>query len=424
MGTSNRVVVAPIAAILLAALAIASTARADTLKLKSGKTLHGKIVSRDGALLRFRTPLGVMDVPQADIDSIEEGPAPWEEYDRVRPTFPDTADDQARLGEWCRDHGLEPQARKHFQRAIELDADHAAARSALGFKRHGTLWVRPSDVQRANAKPPASKPARATKPAKAVLSPEEKLIRELIGKYTARIKAIYIGRLDQKDPSSKLFEDGRNQILAIHDPLAIPAISSVLSKGRHRAVRELMVEALSRFKEDEATMNLVVVTLLDPDPMVRRRAALTLVPRKDDRIVSRLRKALSSNEDTVVRNAAVALGILRAREAVEDLALVLYTVERRNVRYARTEIIGDVWQAFNGQVLLSQGQRQYAYRPSVISVLSNGTAVGTTWVDEVRDVTFYRTDVQEALIHITGVNFGFDADAWIAWSQKNPMKKP
>src|SRR5262249_10467560 len=162
------------------------------------------------------------------------------------------------------------------------------------------------------------------------------------------------------------------------------------------------VESLSSFKDsgkDEATMNLVVVTLLDPDPVVRRAAAQALVPRKDERIVGRLRKGLSSKEDTIVRNSAVALGILKARDAVPDLATVLYTVERRQVRYARQEILGDVVSTFGKRTIVPHVEGQLFYDPQ-IGVLQPQTIIGTMWVDEVRDVQVVRTEVQESLIAI------------------------
>lgn len=238
-------------------------------------------------------------------------------------------------------------------------------------------------------------------------------------RWHVRVSDIFKGRLDRSEPDSLRFRDGRSQILAIRDSLAVGALARVLSRGG-APVRLLMVEALGGFKDDEATLNLVIVALLDPDPSVRTAAAEALRPRKDSRIVKRLTDALTSDEDMVMRNAAAALGVLRAREAVPDLAKVLYSVERRLVRFKRAEVVGAVLNTFNGTVVFAADGRNGAYRPQIVSVLGSGAIVGTTWVDEVQDVKQYRTDVQEALIAITGENFGFDGDAWMKWAREHP----
>jgi len=249
---------------------------------------------------------------------------------------------------------------------------------------------------------------------------EERLVRELKTRWHVRVADIYAARLERSSPDSTLFADGRQQILAIQDPLAIGGIARVLSRG-HAEVRLLMVEALGRLAADESTLNLVVVTLFDPEPRVRAAAAVALIPRKDGRVVGRFRESLQSDEDAVMRNAAYALGVLKAREAVADLARVLYSVERRTVRYKRSEVIGAVFDTFNRTaVAVWQGQ-SLPYRPQTVSVLGSGTLVGTTWVNEVQDIKKFRTDVQEALIAITGENFGFDAEAWIRWSRDHPL---
>ena len=398
-----------------ALLLTASAARGDTLRLRSGNTLEGKVESRTEEVVRFRTEPGVIEVKTADVLTFEQGPAPWERFEQIRGDYPDDADGQYALGLWCRSHGLPSMARKQFQKAVALDPTHEGALAALGGS--ATARVRKSG---GTASGPAQAKARpASKPARSA-SPEDKLLRDLITQWHVRVTSIYTVKLKNRDESAPIFKEGRDQILAIHDPLAISAIASGLSRGP-AAVRKLMIESLASFMEDgrdEATMNLIVTALLDPDPTVRRAAAQALVPRKDARVVGRLRKALWSKEDTVVRNAAVALGILKAREAVADMATVLFTVERRNVRYARQEIIGDVISTYGGRTLLPHQPGQLYYQPGV-GVLAPNTVVGTVWVDEVRDMQVFRTDVQEALIAITGQNLGFDPEAWINWAREH-----
>ncbi|MCK6483274.1 MAG: HEAT repeat domain-containing protein [Phycisphaerae bacterium] len=397
----------------LAAFLIASLAaplHADTIRLKGGRTLHGKIEAQTETTVRLRTTSGTIELSRDEITLIEHGPAPWEEYDRIKGDYPDTADGQFRLALWCETRNLNAEARRHYERVIELNPDHLSARRALGYVRADGQWRRRGDS--------ASKPARAAADKPARPSPEEKLIRELITRWHVRVSDIFKGRLEGRDPASPQFANGRSQILAIHDPLAIPALSAVLSRG-DVPVRRLLVDALASFEADEATMNLLVVALLDPHPTIRRAAADALIPRRDERVIQRLRKALFSDEDAIIRNAARALGALKAREAVEDMASVLYTMQRQRVRYARREIIGELINVFGRPMIIRRNQQVLNYHANDISVLRDGTVVGTTWVDAIENVQLLRTDVQEALIEITGQNFGFDADAWIKWAREN-----
>jgi hypothetical protein len=301
----------------------------------------------------------------------------------------------------------------HLRAVIDVDPDHAEARKALGFIHDKGQWVKRGGRPRPD---PAIKKARQQ--AKA----QDDRIRKAIAEWFVQVKATYRGRLEgESDPSSKRFRDGREQILAIRDALAIPAITSILSTGSD-LVRRLMVESLAQFEEDEATMNLVVVTLLDPSPDLRKTAAVELVERKDPRIIGTLRDALHSDEEAVLRNASTALGLLKAREAVEDLIPRLSIQTRQNVLVTGPVYLDSIWHVFGGSRRYRFDNDYLWYEPASIGCLGPGTILGTEAWHEVHLVSIYRTEVQEALIKITGQNFGFDADAWRLWWRQNGKK--
>ena len=197
----------------------------------------------------------------------------------------------------------------------------------------------------------------------------------------------------------------------------MPALSGVLSTG-HSEARKVMVESLAQFDNDEATMNLAVVTLLDPSPEVRGLAAKELARRNDERVVEHLRQALGSEEEDILRNAAAALGVLKARSAIEDLIMVLTTERVGTVRISRPVFLDGVFVGLGGGTRFVQGGRLVYYRPVGIGVMGPGTMVGTATRYETDIITVHRTEVQEALIAITGQNFGFDADDWLDWWRK------
>jgi hypothetical protein len=167
---------------------------------------------------------------------------------------------------------------------------------------------------------------------------------------------------------------------------------------------------------------IVVVALLDPASEIRNQAATELLRRNDERVVERLRGALGSNEEFILRNAAAALGVLKASSAVEDLIAVLSTEEQRSVYVSRPVMLDTVWGCFARSARYQHGNRTFRYRPNRIGVLAPNTLIGTEGSYEEQTVSVYRTEVQEALIAITGQNFGFDRDAWMTWWRAQPRK--
>ena len=67
--------------------------------------------------------------------SITPGRTVWDDYaDQVKAADAKDPTALVALGDWCRDHGLGVQAKKHWTAAIAIDTDHADARKRLGFQ--------------------------------------------------------------------------------------------------------------------------------------------------------------------------------------------------------------------------------------------------------------------------------------------------
>ncbi|UCG32841.1 MAG: HEAT repeat domain-containing protein [Phycisphaerales bacterium] len=278
----------------------------------------------------------------------------------------------------------------------------------------GLVIIDLRDVRRRVVSPPTAEPLDPAK---------QERIDKAVYEYTRQLRAIKRTYLDRPRDSKYegAFAKGRKRVLAMNDPLAIDPLTRLLSDGDERC-RVLLVEALDRFDDDQATMNLVVVALLDPAESVRLKAAEALLKRNDPRVVSDLRSALQSDEDFVVRNAAVALGILRAREAAPDLIHLLsyerkvsYTVPREALL---TTIQGNYIAGYRAKVA-----RGVAQVEPIIGVIGSGSAISSAPITVRLTQTVYRTEVQEALIAITGQNFGFSHDKWLQWLAQNPPPK-
>ena len=280
---------------------------------------------------------------------------------------------------------------------------------------NGLVIVNLKDVRRRIITPP---------PDAALDQAEQERVDRAVNEYTIRLRAIKRSYLDlgKASAAERLFAQGRRRVLALDDPLAIGPLTRILSEG-NRATRRLLVEALDRFDDDEATMNLVVIAVLDPAESVRRQAALALLKRGDPRVVSDLRAALKSDEDEVVRNAAVALGILRAWEAARDLVDLLSYTRRATITIPREELISGIQGNYISGIRYRVA-RGVAQAEPVVGVLSSGSALSQQPIKVRRTVTVYRTEVQEALIAITGQNFGFDPGKWLQWLAQHPAPPP
>lgn len=379
---------------------------ADILHLTSGGMIDGEILETTGRGYKVRTVVGTVTVALDAVRSVESAPSPFQEYEQRQSQAGESAAAQFELAEWCGQVGLSAERRKHLLRAVELDPDHEPARAALGFVRVGELWIEARTVlERTPARPAESGEADA-----------EKLAAAIQTEWYRRVRAIRSNLLDS--PMERLVAEGRAKVLEIADPLAIVPLSEVLSRGSV-AAREALVAALSRFSEDEATMNLAALALVDGDAQVRRRALGELVRRNDPRVGAQFRRALATDNDTLVRRAAEGLGALRFEPAVPDLIELLKVQRRKRVEVPVRRYLGGWSEAYGGRrtILIGSGTN-VAYTPR-IGVAIAGEFVSTDTQYRIRGVTVFRTEVLEALQQITGQNFGFDDAAWRRWYEEH-----
>lgn len=259
---------------------------------------------------------------------------------------------------------------------------------------------------------------RAEREAERLAEAQERELRRAIGRHFSDVR-LYLSRFlvpGERDGDTDKFDEGRRRVLEIEDPMAIPAIIEILGKGSS-AVRRVMVEALDQFVgEDDATGYLLVVTLADPDPALRNKAAMALLKRKGDRrIVQELLRALDSEDEAILRNAATALGVMGDDSVVPDLIDRLsmeYVIE---VPVTRESLFTGIGQTYVGGFRAKVAPGVAQIEP-IVSGAATGVSIGFGEDEPVIEYkTVHRTEVQEALIVLTGVNHGFDRDKWLEW---------
>jgi hypothetical protein len=130
-------------------LGLARASRADVVVFRDGRKLEGKIIKETEESLTLRVKYGEVVVPKRDVSSIERGPTSLEVYKKKTTEADNTAKARFELGQWCRQKGLDEEARKEYRKALEIDPTYAPAGRALGYEKVKGKWLSPDDARKA-----------------------------------------------------------------------------------------------------------------------------------------------------------------------------------------------------------------------------------------------------------------------------------
>ena len=184
------------------------------------------------------------------------------EYERIAPTYPDTAAAQWELAQWCREHKLTAQRQVHLRRVIELEPNHAAARHALGYSRVDGQWVTQEEAmtargfvrqQRQMDVAPGNGNCREQAEAgsgPAGMVPEAEALARLAGDRTAT------RRPATTSPPSTI-------------PMAVKGLALGLRDDRDPQARMLFVAALAKIDAPEAARAMAIASIYDSSEEVR-----------------------------------------------------------------------------------------------------------------------------------------------------------
>ncbi|NUN49154.1 MAG: hypothetical protein HUU15_10040 [Candidatus Brocadiae bacterium] len=132
-----------VAVVLLAA---ASAAFADTVHLKTGKSVEGEVTRETEAEIVVALPGGgTLTFRRGDVERITPADAgkAFDRYEQMRK--PGTAQALFEAGAWAAFHGMKEQAEKAWRDAIVKDPAHAGAHEALGHVLHEGRWLTPDE---------------------------------------------------------------------------------------------------------------------------------------------------------------------------------------------------------------------------------------------------------------------------------------
>lgn len=186
--------------------------------------------------------------------------------------------------------------------------------------------------------------------------------------------------------------EAAEELAEISDPHAVPALTAALASDPQRRVRLLYMESLLRIGSPTAQAALVSAALDHPDPETRIDATDRLAKIAPQAAANALAAALAGPDNARINRAAAALGRLGMDTVVPQLVGVLET------RHVVT--VGD------GP---PEGSTTATFTPSGGAGLSMGSSRRQV------AVPMRNEQVLEALVTLTGENYGWDLAAWRAW---------
>lgn len=168
------------------------------------------------------------------------------------------ADDQWKLGLWCEQNGLEPEASAHFAAVTRLDPGRDAAWKRLGCRKVGGRWVSKAQLAAEALEAEAQRNA-------------DKIWKPLLKKYR--------GDLAGKDQAKRAAAE--EALVAVVDPRAVSAIWSVFVAGGP-SHHDLAVQLFGQIDAASSSRALAFLAVFDESAEVRR-IATEILKRRDPR---------------------------------------------------------------------------------------------------------------------------------------------
>jgi hypothetical protein len=356
-------------------------------------------------------------VSRGQIQEIIREKDPLQEYEEITAKFQDTAEDQYSLALWCEAHKLQKQRRVHLLRVIELDPEHAPARKKLGYELRDGKWMTASELK--EAKGLVKFGGRYVTPQEKEILEQKKRLDDEEKEWHARVK-MWKGWMTGNDPSKA--RQGEERLRGIEEPEAIEALVGHLGKDNSESLRILMCNTLANIPGEQATLELLKRSIIDVSSNVRWAAIDALAQREDPQTVRSLVSLLKSDDNTLIRRAADALGALGDASAVPALIDVLVTKHKQVVvRPGGGAFIGgnQVPTIVDYEPVVAPGA--VAFRP-VIGYQAQGIGLSAP-SQEVVTVQVENDEVRHALNQLTEEDFGFNQAAWRAWLTNQRKKE-
>ncbi|HEY7514273.1 MAG TPA: hypothetical protein VIC87_07335, partial [Vicinamibacteria bacterium] len=123
---------------------------ADEVFLKGGGKVSGRIVNRTGTSVEVDVGAGIVTLPMARVERIQEGRSALQDYyDRASALGPGDSAGWKELARWASSRGLATQAREAYERVLRIDPTDRDANLARGNVELEGRWVSEAEGYRA-----------------------------------------------------------------------------------------------------------------------------------------------------------------------------------------------------------------------------------------------------------------------------------
>jgi hypothetical protein len=430
--------------------------RADRIIFRGGGQIKGVIVPGgappDQVLVLTETLATPLKYRKAQIVRVDSEPTPLRDYLAKRDKAAPTAAGQFELGSWCEEHKLPALAELHYRRALDYDKTFAPAHKKLGHVLYDNHWVTRDELRAAQGLV-KYKGRWVSKDVKENLEAAAAAAAERVS-WSRRLTVLRKKLLYGDEAQRKQAEE---QLAAIHEPAAVNPLLKVFGQDPE-PLRILLAQTLSGIKGTEAAAALVQLLLAESETSVREATMKELANREERNVIPLLVKALRARDMRVVNRAAWALGNLNAVTSVPKLISALVVVDEQivwnNVAPAGGGGLGVSFSSvgpglgpgMGSATGLSYGGGSFAsgtiypwpvLTPPVVApgaVAFGGTSLGYSGLGGagfglglgsmparggpqpqiVRNVV-RNAEVLNALIKLTGQDFGYDVETWRHW---------
>ena len=392
--------------------AIVNPLRADLFTLHNGGQISGKWLNADQRPVNtylIETEHGVrIKLAKAQVSRAIRQSSKEIEYERDAPKFSDNVEEQWKLSEWCRENKLDDLRRHHLRRIIELEPNHAGARRGLGQSQVRGEWVTREDYLKREGYELYRGRWRTAQEIKVFKAREQ--MERAEKKWIVRVK-----RLRELLATERVAE-ARDEILAIDDPLAVPALRKFLTAEKYRAAKILFIQALGQIANGSAYSALLNQSLNDPDIEIFHECLEQLAQDPLPEMTKAYVDALNDENNQKVNRAAMSLGKLNDKTTIEPLIEALVTTHKV-VRPGRGGASRDTTTTTFANSSDGSGSPNAPFS-------GTGLELGD------KSQTFFRQvpnqEVLETLVKLSGgASFGFDQRAWRYWlASQRQLKSP
>ncbi len=386
-----------LAFLLVMLLDMPGVLRGDVFILREGGKIEGEFLNPNETpreTYRIKTDRGM----EITIDKKFIGPRrkteeqeALTEYNAFAPFREDTIENHLEIAQWCSDQKLRKLSQRHLLQVLELDPDHAKARQLLRYERASDgSWTSREETlaSRGFIRTAAGNRTQQQIDVEQIFQRRKEKELAWERKITALCNAL------PGDPKA------REEILAISDPTAVPALAAALPKSGSEVTRGLIIRTFSNIASRDAVMEIARWSLNTKEIEEVRRTCMDEIKKHPSALplltgfyIGQLHP---DRPVTTINAAAFALAELDIKTAVPDLVKVLVT------HHSETRTVQAGGPSFDrsGNAGLGWGQRQ-----------------------ETRHWDSANQGVLSALIRLTGQNFHFDQNAWMNWLLKARQTK-